>query len=148
MEQSFDEATMGHAFSELRRSELNIPSERLAFNFCGQRLISTTSTPHNHIAQFTASQTVSRMADSSKNAPKEAKKGPSGLKLVYLITYNLVSTVAWLVLLACTVSVNGMEGPSFVYPEIGDWVRWTQTLAGLEILHAALGMSSFFSHPR
>src|SRR5262249_32917078 len=64
---------------------------------------------------------------------------PSALKKYYLALYNFVSAVAWLTVLGRVVMLATMRGPSFVALGVADWTKWTQTMAGMEILHAALG---------
>ncbi|CAI4217860.1 unnamed protein product [Parascedosporium putredinis] len=80
------------------------------------------------------------MANNQKQPARATKKGPSGLKLIYLILYNLFSAVAWGTVLWRTVAINVQSGPYAVFPGIGEWTRWTQTVAGLEILHSLLGV--------
>lgn len=66
----------------------------------------------------------------------------STLKRTYLIAYNAISAVLWAVVFGRTAGVllmRGTEGFSLVYPVVGDWTKWTQTLAGLEMVHALLG---------
>ena len=82
------------------------------------------------------------MANNQKKPARATKKGPSGLKLIYLILYNLFSAVAWGTVLWRTVAINAQSGPYAVFPGIGEWTRWTQTVAGLEILHSLLGMAT------
>jgi very-long-chain (3R)-3-hydroxyacyl-CoA dehydratase len=83
------------------------------------------------------------MADTAA-APAKAPKRSSPVKNAYLILYNAVSAVAWLVVLGRTVAVFSSRGPSFVPLVVADWTRWTQTAAGMEILHSLFG--AFLSH--
>ncbi|KAI9166773.1 putative very-long-chain (3R)-3-hydroxyacyl-CoA dehydratase [Paramyrothecium foliicola] len=78
------------------------------------------------------------MANKAAKAP--AKQQASPAKTAYLILYNFVSAVAWSVVLGRTLSVNALRGPQFTHIVVGDWTKWTQTLAGLEVLHSLLGM--------
>jgi very-long-chain (3R)-3-hydroxyacyl-CoA dehydratase len=68
----------------------------------------------------------------------------SPLKRAYLVAYNGLSAVLWSVVLGRTLSTLAAEGldrgPALVYPAVGGWTKWTQTLAALEILHSLLGM--------
>ncbi|PTD09848.1 putative very-long-chain (3R)-3-hydroxyacyl-CoA dehydratase [Fusarium culmorum] len=34
----------------------------------------------------------------------------------------------------------GLHGPEYVYPNVGEFTKWTQTLAGLEVMHSLLGV--------
>ncbi|KAH7354131.1 tyrosine phosphatase-like protein [Plectosphaerella cucumerina] len=79
------------------------------------------------------------MADTAA-APAKAPKRSSPVKNAYLILYNAVSAVAWLVVLGRTVAVFSSRGPSFVPLVVADWTRWTQTAAGMEILHSLFGI--------
>ncbi|KAF4984537.1 hypothetical protein FDECE_17064 [Fusarium decemcellulare] len=73
-------------------------------------------------------------------AAAKAKKPASPLNTGYLILYNFVSAVAWSVVLGRTVSIFGLRGPEFVYLGAGEWTKWTQTMAGMEVLHSLLGV--------
>lgn len=57
----------------------------------------------------------------------------------YLILYNLVSALLWLVVLGRVVSLTYLVGYDNIHGGIGDFAKWTQTLAILEIVHSALG---------
>lgn len=75
----------------------------------------------------------------------------SAPKRAYLVAYNALSALLWSVVLGRTVATlaaNGLEtGPALVYPAVGEWTKWTQTLAALEILHSVLGMRGPSSPP-
>lgn len=77
-------------------------------------------------------------------APKEKggkqPKPSSPIKTGYLILYNTVSAVAWSIVLARTISIATTHGPRFVVAGAGEWTKWTQTAAVLEILHSLLGI--------
>ena len=86
-----------------------------------------------------------------KTAPKgqqqqKAPKPMSAPKRVYLIAYNALNALLWSVVLGRTVSTiyaRGLDaGPAAVYPAVGEWTKWTQTLAALEIVHSLLGEST------
>lgn len=68
----------------------------------------------------------------------------SAPKRAYLVAYNAISALLWSVVLGRTVATlaaNGLEtGPALVYPAVGEFTKWTQTLAALEIVHSVLGM--------
>ena len=78
------------------------------------------------------------MANAS--APRSrAAAPPSRLKTGYLILYNFVSAVGWMTVLGRTIALAATRGPEAVYAGVGDWTRWTQTMAALEILHSLFG---------
>lgn len=68
---------------------------------------------------------------------------PSPAKTGYLVLYNFASAVAWSVVLGRTVAVCALRGPESVYGAVGEWTKWTQTAAAMEILHSLLGRSPF-----
>lgn len=70
------------------------------------------------------------------------KKPASTLNTSYLILYNSVSAIAWSVVLGRVVLLYALRGPQFVYLGVGEWTKWTQTMAAMEVLHSLLGMSS------
>lgn len=74
---------------------------------------------------------------SSTPAPK---RQPSVLNKSYLIIYNSLSAVAWSVVLGRTIALLALHGPRFVYLSVGEWTKWTQTMAVMEIVHSLLGM--------
>lgn len=71
--------------------------------------------------------------------PQKAAKPSSPIKTAYLVLYNAISSLAWSVVLAQTVSVAATQGWQHVYPAVGEWTKWTQTMAALEVLHSLLG---------
>ncbi|KAJ8126544.1 hypothetical protein O1611_g7097 [Lasiodiplodia mahajangana] len=82
------------------------------------------------------------MAD--KTTAKPARK-PSPLKNGYLILYNAVSAMLWLTVLGRVVGVNVLRGPQFAYPVVGEFCKWTQTLAGMEVLHSLFGKQGLYA---
>lgn len=81
-------------------------------------------------------------------APQDAsaakKPGPKPLqssspKTQYLILYNFVSAVLWLVVLGRVLMLVPLVGFGRVYGGVGQFTKWTQTLALLEVVHAAVG---------
>ncbi|CAI6088855.1 unnamed protein product [Clonostachys chloroleuca] len=82
------------------------------------------------------------MAPPKQQSKPETTKvnNESPIKNAYLLFYNAISAVAWGIVLARTVSLAGLEGPEAVFPAIGNRTKWTQTAAGLEILHSLLGV--------
>lgn len=61
-------------------------------------------------------------------------------KRTYLVGFNALSAALWSVVLVRTVQTLLSQGHDAVYPTVGEWTKWTQTLAGLEIIHSVLGM--------
>lgn len=83
------------------------------------------------------------MPPDAKKPAAAAKPASSPVKTGYLILYNAVSAALWLTVLVRTVaaSVNGADGYTSVYSTTGEFCKWTQTLAGMEVLHSLLGTS-------
>jgi very-long-chain (3R)-3-hydroxyacyl-CoA dehydratase len=78
------------------------------------------------------------------SAPVTKKPGPKPLqssspKIQYLIIYNFVSAVLWSVVLGRVLLLVPLVGFGRVYPGVGQFTKWTQTLALLEVVHAAVG---------
>ncbi|KAF5265579.1 hypothetical protein FOXYS1_3606 [Fusarium oxysporum] len=87
--------------------------------------------PDSHISAAMASNTA---------AAKRPLKQASTANKAYLIFYNFISAVLWSVVLGRTAMLVSAYGPEYVYPNTGQYTKWTQTLAGLEVLHSLLGM--------
>ncbi|ATY64660.1 tyrosine phosphatase [Cordyceps militaris] len=64
----------------------------------------------------------------------------SPLRTGYLVLYNALSCVAWAVVLYRTVTSCLTVGYPYTYLEVGEWTRWTQTAACLEVLHSLFGI--------
>ncbi|CAK7262761.1 hypothetical protein SEPCBS57363_000208 [Sporothrix epigloea] len=75
-----------------------------------------------------------------KNIPGTTPVRPSQAKLLYLTVYNFASAVLWLTVLGRTVGATFLRGHEFVPLAVGSFVRWTQTLALLEVVHSLLGV--------
>ncbi|KAL8995595.1 MAG: hypothetical protein Q9169_004706 [Polycauliona sp. 2 TL-2023] len=58
----------------------------------------------------------------------------------YLTAYNSVCALLWLSVLGRVVVVLPITGVESVYEAAGDFTKWTQTVAILEILHSAFGL--------
>ncbi|CEL07911.1 hypothetical protein ASPCAL11065 [Aspergillus calidoustus] len=56
----------------------------------------------------------------------------------YLLFYNIVSALLWLRILLTVIT---LYWDPQIYTSIEPWTRWTQTLAVLEVLHAATGIT-------
>ncbi|KAK6361614.1 hypothetical protein TWF730_005333 [Orbilia blumenaviensis] len=62
------------------------------------------------------------------------------LKANYLVAYNTLSSALWAVVLVRTILINIRQGPEKVYEGVGEYTKWTQTLATMEIVHALAGI--------
>ncbi|KAG6002462.1 hypothetical protein E4U21_003028 [Claviceps maximensis] len=81
------------------------------------------------------------MADDKRHQSPAAPTTPaSPLKTGYLILYNAVSAVAWTVVLGRTVGLLYLGGPEAVYGGVGEWTKWTQTMALMEVIHSLLAI--------
>ncbi len=78
-----------------------------------------------------------RSTQRAKDRPKAATDDP---KTAYLILYNFFSATLWFSILLLTVTTTTSLGPQYLYPYLGDLVKWTQTLAALEIAHSLSGL--------
>ncbi|KAI6709512.1 hypothetical protein JHW43_007963 [Diplocarpon mali] len=65
----------------------------------------------------------------------------SSFKKQYLILYNFVNAILWLTVLGRVLLLIPLVGLGRVYPGVGRFTKWTQTLAVLEVVHAATGTS-------
>lgn len=61
----------------------------------------------------------------------------------YLVAYNLICTILWIAVLGRLVLLIPMVGLENVYGGVGDFTKWTQTLAVMEIIHSASGTAQF-----
>ena len=84
------------------------------------------------------------------SAEKEESSVPSDAartavrKQQYLILYNLVSALAWFIVLSRLLILLPLVGYRNVYAGVGEFAKWTQTGAVLEIVHSAIGKSRSF----
>lgn len=89
---------------------------------------------------------MNRTDDSRKALSTQRQKDkpvhavPPSSRSFYLIIYNLVSALLWSVVLGRTLYIAGIYGYDQLYTGIGAFTKWTQTLAGLEVLHALIGL--------
>lgn len=65
----------------------------------------------------------------------------SSLKTSYLALYNFISAVAWLTVLGRVALLLPLRGYPRVFLGVNEFLKWTQTAAILEVVHAALGTS-------
>lgn len=75
----------------------------------------------------------------AKATQRSPKSAPSPAKTTYLILYNSVSALLWTVVLGRVLLIGSIHGYKSVFLGTGEFTKWTQTLAGLEVLHAATG---------
>ncbi|KAK5122144.1 hypothetical protein LTR85_004390 [Meristemomyces frigidus] len=89
---------------------------------------------------------MDRPDDSQQPPPKEEQEEqpvkiiPPSYRSLYLILYNCVSAFLWSVILGRVLSITTIHSYRGVHIGTGQWTKWTQTLAGLEVLHAAIGL--------
>ncbi|KJR85658.1 3-hydroxy acyl-CoA dehydratase [Sporothrix schenckii 1099-18] len=76
----------------------------------------------------------------SKEIPGTGPVESSQVKLLYLTAYNFASAVLWATVLGRTVGAAYLRGPEYVPIAVSYFVRWTQTLALLEVVHSLLGV--------
>lgn len=69
----------------------------------------------------------------------------SSLRTSYLVVYNTINALLWVYIFSSIV-LSPFQSPQTTYATLEPWTRWTQTIAILEILHAALGKSSLISY--
>lgn len=72
---------------------------------------------------------------------------PSGFKKAYLLAYNFVSAALWMSVLLRVIQTAGRDpakvlenGSTEVFAKHDSFVRATQTLAVMEVLHSLFGM--------
>lgn len=61
------------------------------------------------------------------------------LKTQYLILYNFISAILWFAVFGRVVILLPIVGYKNVYGGVGEFAKWTQTTALLEIFHSASG---------
>ncbi|KAI1810975.1 tyrosine phosphatase-like protein [Poronia punctata] len=76
------------------------------------------------------------MAPSTSKPPRKS----SPIKTTYLVLYNALSAVLWATVLVRIVGVNVKYSRHFAYLAVGDFCKWTQTLAGMEVFHSLFGI--------
>ncbi|KAI4738876.1 PTPLA-domain-containing protein [Aureobasidium sp. EXF-12298] len=81
------------------------------------------------------------MADRPQQPVRVARERKSSpVKTGYLVLYNAVSTILWATILGRVLLVASVHGTKYVFPAVGEYAKWTQTLALLEVVHAAVGI--------
>ncbi|KAK0255393.1 hypothetical protein LTS09_009781 [Friedmanniomyces endolithicus] len=82
-----------------------------------------------------------------QNDQQPIKVVPPTYRALYLILYNFVSALLWSVILGRVLLITALFGYPSVHSGVADFTRWTQTLAALEVLHAAVGTFPTSSPP-
>ena len=77
--------------------------------------------------------------DRASSYPSQPRRD---LKTHYLVAYNLMSSILWFAVLARVLILIPLVGFKNVSGGVGDFAKWTQTLAVLEIVNSASGLSS------
>ena len=80
---------------------------------------------------------MARSKTTASSTPSSRPDGP--LKTAYLVLYNVLSALLWTVVLTQTVSLMAEHRTMAVHPAVGEWTKWTQTLALVEVVHALIG---------
>lgn len=92
------------------------------------------------------------MADAAQvqadiSASAEARRSRTSTPVqIYLILYNFISAILWSTILGRVILITAIHGTGMVYLGVGQFTKWTQTLALLEVVHAAIGRSLPRSH--
>ncbi|KAI4214120.1 MAG: hypothetical protein LQ351_003205 [Letrouitia transgressa] len=76
----------------------------------------------------------------NSNRPQPPPLTRGELAKEYLSTYNAISALMWLSIFGRVVLLLPLTGPASVYDGAGDFTKWTQTAAVLEIAHSAFGL--------
>ncbi|KAK6533499.1 hypothetical protein TWF694_002438 [Orbilia ellipsospora] len=74
----------------------------------------------------------------SRPTPKQRQE--LKIKANYLVAYNTLSSALWAVVLVRAILISARDGFDKVYEGVGDYTKWTQTLAAMEIVHALAGI--------
>ena len=77
--------------------------------------------------------------DTALPPSEQQRRSNSSPKNSYLILYNLASAIVWLAILGRVVLLVPLVGFENVYGGVGEFAKWTQTLAVLEIIHSLIG---------
>ncbi|KXT12574.1 hypothetical protein AC579_2099 [Pseudocercospora musae] len=85
---------------------------------------------------------MDRPSDPQKPPKAETTRrpNPSNRRTAYLILYNSISALLWTTVLGRVILIAILHGYQSVFAGTANFTRWTQTLAGLEVVHAAIGL--------
>ena len=75
-----------------------------------------------------------------RDAPS-SDSGSLSYRTLYLISYNSISAVLWYIVLWRVLLTASTFGYEHVYASVGEFTKWTQTLALLEVVHSVAGMT-------
>ncbi|KAL7791036.1 hypothetical protein V8C37DRAFT_410622 [Trichoderma ceciliae] len=125
---AFDDGRMDRAV-EAGRDDSEIQKLRLFLN---------APSSQSQFAPLASPKTLSAMAPSENSASR--KPPSSAIRNGYLVLYNAASAMAWGLVLQSTVAALVRSGPQTVFLATGEFTKWTQTAAALEILHSLLGV--------
>jgi len=62
------------------------------------------------------------------------------VKQTYLMFYNFASAILWATILGRVLLITLIHGSANVHAGVGEFTKWTQTMALLEVLHSAFGL--------
>lgn len=84
-----------------------------------------------------------------KRTFQEIIDGMASAKTLYLTLYNGTFAALWFTLLIRILALDPLSSYDKTYDVVGDFAKWIQTAALLEVVHSALGQSSppFFKRP-
>ena len=71
-----------------------------------------------------------------------ANRSPLFWQRNYLVAYNFISAILWSAVLGRVLVLLPAIGPEHIYDVVGDFAKWVQTGALLEIVHSLTGTSS------
>lgn len=74
------------------------------------------------------------------------RRNPSQRQLTaqYLLIYNLVNGFLWIAVLGRVILLIPLVGFQNVYGGVGEFAKWVQSIAILEVFHSALGTATIF----
>lgn len=75
-----------------------------------------------------------------QKSARQSQPPASPLKTGYLVLYNALSACAWAAVLSRTIKTTTSEGPESVFDRDGEFTKWVQTGALLEVLHSLFGV--------
>ncbi|TKA29194.1 hypothetical protein B0A50_03704 [Salinomyces thailandicus] len=76
----------------------------------------------------------------SRQGAQPERVAPPSYRSLYLIFYNSLSALLWSVVLGRVLAICAIHETFIVYQGTGQWTKWTQTVAALEVVHAAIGL--------
>ena len=72
----------------------------------------------------------------------------STITKTYLTGYNALNALLWSLVLTRTLTtfLSTSFDPSAIYPSVGEFTRWTQTIIVLDFVHVLFGGGSVYSY--